>query len=71
MKPDYRKAGKNLRESVLDNSHLSAAELTQRLSEEGVDVNKFLTKVDEAFRKGLQQQVKAQATQARGPGSGP
>ena len=63
MKPDYRKAGKNLRESVLDNSHLSAAELRKQLSDEGVDANKFLAKADEAFRKGLQQGVKAQATQ--------
>lgn len=65
MKPDYRKAGKNLRESVLDNSHLSAAELRKQLSDEGVDANKFLAKADEAFRKGLQQGVKAQATQAK------
>ena len=65
MKPDYRKAGKNLRESVLDDSHMSAAELRKKLSDEGVDVNKFLAKADEAFRKGLQQGVKAQATQAK------
>jgi hypothetical protein len=65
MKPAYRKAGKNLRESVLDNSHLSAAELRQRLSDEGVDVDKFLSKADEAFRKGLQQGMKAQVSQAK------
>jgi len=65
MKPDYRKAAKNLREAVVDNSHLSAEELRKKLSDEGVDVNRFLARADEAFRKGLQQGVKAQATQAK------
>lgn len=65
MKPDYRKAAKNLREAVVDNSHLSAEELRKKLGDEGVNVNQFLTRADESFRKGLQQGVKAQATQAK------
>lgn len=65
MKPDYHKAGKNLREAVLDNSHLSAAELQKKLSEEGVDVKRFLAGADEAFRKGLQRGMKAKAAQAK------
>ena len=65
MKPDYRKGAKNLREAVVDNSHLSAAELRKKLSDEGVDVNRFLARADEAFRKGLQEGVKEQAMQAK------
>src|SRR5437867_63355 len=65
MKPDYRKAAKNLREAVVDNSHLSADELRKKLSDEGVEVNQFLARADEAFRKGLQEGVKEQAAQAK------
>lgn len=65
MKPDYRKAGKNLREAVLDNSHMSSAELQKKLSDEGVDVKKFLSGADEAFRKGLQRGMKAKAAHAK------
>jgi hypothetical protein len=65
MKPDYRKAAKNLREAVVDNSHLSAEDLRKKMSDEGVDVNRFLARADEAFRKGLQESVKAEAAQAK------
>jgi hypothetical protein len=65
MKPDYRKAGQNLREAVLDNSHMTAAELQKKLSDEGVDVKKFLAGTEEAFRKGLQRGMKAKAAQAK------
>jgi hypothetical protein len=65
MKPDYRKAAKNLRDTIVDNSHLSAEDLRKKLSDEGVDVNRFLTRADEAFRKGLQENVKRQAAQAK------
>jgi hypothetical protein len=65
MKPDYRKAAKNLRDAIVDNSHLSAENLRKKLSDEGVDVNRFLTRADEAFRKGLQENVKRQAAQAK------
>jgi hypothetical protein len=65
MKPDYRKAAKNLRDAILDNSHLSAENLRKKLTDEGVDVNRFLARADEAFRKGLQENVKRQAAQAK------
>lgn len=65
MKPDYRKAGKNLREAVLDNSQMTSAELQKKLSDEGVDVKRFLAGVDEAYRKGLQHGMKAKAAQAK------
>ena len=65
MKPDYRKAGKNLRDAALDNSHMSPAELQKKLGDEGVDVKKFLAGADEAFRKGLQRGMKAKAAQAK------
>lgn len=65
MKPDYRKAGKNLREAVLDNSHMSAADLQKKLSDEGVDVKRFLAGANEAFRKGLQSGMKAKAAHAK------
>jgi hypothetical protein len=65
MKPDYRKAGKNLRQAVLDNSHMSAAELQKKLGDEGVDVKRFLAGADEAFRKGLQRGMKAKAAHAK------
>lgn len=65
MKPDYRKAGRNLRQAVLDNSHMSVAELQEKLSEEGVDVKQFLAGADEAFRRGLQRGMKAKAAQAK------
>lgn len=65
MKPDYRKAGKNLREAVLDNSHMSAVELEKKLSDEGVDVKRFLAGANEAFRKGLQRGMKAKAAHAK------
>jgi len=55
MKPDYRKAAKSIREAVADNSHLSVEEIRKKLSDEGVDVNRFLARADEAFRKGLQE----------------
>ena len=66
MKPDYRKAGQNLRQAVLDNSHMAAEELRKKLSDEGVDVKRFLVGVDAAFRKGLQQGMKARAVSAKG-----
>jgi hypothetical protein len=65
MKPDYRKAGKNLEEAVLDNSHMSAAELEKSLSDKGVDVKRFLAGANDAFRKGLQRGIKAKAAQAK------
>jgi hypothetical protein len=65
MKPDYRKAGKNLEEAVLDNSHMSATELETKLTGQGVDVNKFLAGADAAFRKGLQRGMKAKAAHAK------
>jgi hypothetical protein len=65
MKPDYRKAAKNLRDAVVDNSHLTTADVRKKLSEEGVDVTRFLTRADEAFRRGLQESVKAEAAQAK------
>jgi hypothetical protein len=65
MKPDYRKAGKNLEEAVLDNSHMSAAELEKSVSDKGVDVKKFMAGADEAFRKGLQRGMKAKAAHAK------
>jgi hypothetical protein len=65
MKPDYRKAAKNLRDAVVDNSHLSVQALRKKLSDEGVDVTRFLAGADGAFRKGLQQGVKRQAIQAK------
>jgi hypothetical protein len=65
MKPDYRKAAKNLREAVVDNSHVSVAELRKKLADEGVDVDRFLKRADEAFRKGLQEGVKQQVAQAK------
>src|SRR5580692_5181551 len=65
MKPDYRKAGKNLEEAVLDNSHMSAAELEKSVSDKGVDAKKFLAGADEAFRKGLQRGMKAKAAHAK------
>ena len=65
MKPDYRKAAKSIREAVADNSHLSVEEIRKKLSDEGVDVNRFLARADEAFRKGLQEGVKSQAAQAK------
>jgi hypothetical protein len=65
MKPDYRKDGKNLEEAVLDNSHMSAAELEKSLSDKGVDVKRFLAGANDAFRKGLQRGIKAKAAQAK------
>src|ERR1043165_4918047 len=65
MKPDYRKAAKNLRDAVVDNSHLTTADVRKKLSEEGVDVTRFLTRADEAFRRGLQEGVKAEAAQGK------
>jgi hypothetical protein len=65
MKPDYRKAGKNLEEAVLDNSHMSAAEIEKALSNKGVDVKRFLAGADEAFRKGLQRGMKLKAAHAK------
>lgn len=65
MKPDYRKAAKNLRKAVVDNSHLSADEIRKELTDEGVDVNRFLAKVDEGFRKSLQDKMKQEAAQAK------
>jgi hypothetical protein len=65
MKPDYRKAGKNLEEAILDNSHMSMAELQKEVSDKGVDVKRFLAGADEAFRKGLQGGMKAKAAHAK------
>jgi hypothetical protein len=65
MKPDYRKAAKNLRDAVVDNSHLSAEEIRKELTDEGVDVNRFLVKVDESFGKNLQDKMKQEAAQAK------
>lgn len=65
MKPDYQKAAENLREAIVDNSHLSGAELRKKLANEGVDVDRFLTRTNEAFRKGLQEKVRQQVAQAK------
>jgi hypothetical protein len=65
MNTDYRKAAKKLRDAVSDNSHMSAAELRTKLTEEGVDVGQFLTRVDVAFRRGLQEGVRQQSAQAK------
>jgi len=65
MKPDYRKAGKNLEEAVLDNSHMSTADLQKEISHKGVDVKQFLAGVDEAFRRGLQRGMKVKAAHAK------
>lgn len=65
MSIDHRKAAKNLREAVLDDSNLSASDLRKRLTDEGVDVDRFLKRADEAFRRGLQEGVRQQAAQER------
>jgi len=65
MSADYRKAAKNLRDAVMDNSHLSAPELRQKLTEEGVDVDQFLNRVDVAFRQGVQEGVRLKSAQAK------
>lgn len=65
MSTDYRKAAKNLSNAVYDNSHLSAAELRQKLTDEGVDVDAFLRRADAAFRMGLQEQIRQQSAQAK------
>ena len=65
MKPDYRNAGKNLRKAVLDNSHMSVAELQKKLSDERVDIKRFLAGADEAFRKGLQRGMQAKVARAK------
>lgn len=65
MNTNYRKAAKSLREAVLDNSGLSATDLRTRLSDEGVNVDLFLKRADEAFRKGVQEGVRQQAAEAR------
>jgi hypothetical protein len=48
-KLNYRKAAKNLRDAVSHNSHMSAAELREKLTEEGVNVDQFLDLVDVAL----------------------
>ena len=65
MSTDYRKAAKNLRDAVSDNSHMSAADLRKKLSEEGVNVDAFLSRADAAFRKGLQEGIRQQSAQAK------
>jgi hypothetical protein len=65
MSADYRKAAKNLHDAILDNSHLTAEELRKNLADEGVNVEKFLDRVNSTFRKGLQAQAKQQAVQAK------
>ncbi|MBI3408706.1 MAG: hypothetical protein HY040_10155 [Planctomycetes bacterium] len=50
---------------MLEDSNLSAAELRKKLSDEGVDVNKFLKRFDDAFRRGLQARLKREAQQAK------
>ena len=44
---------------------LSAADIRKHLADEGVDVDRFLKRADEAFRKGLQEAVKQEAAQER------
>ncbi|MGO8927142.1 MAG: hypothetical protein ACLQU3_09665 [Limisphaerales bacterium] len=65
MNTGHKKGVRNLREAVLDNSKLSAAEIRQRLTDDGVDVDQFLKGVDEAFRRGLQEGVRQKAAQAK------
>lgn len=65
MSTDYQKAAQSLEKALLEDSNLSAAELRKKLSDEGVDVNKFLKRFDEAFRKGLQARVKRGAQEAK------
>lgn len=65
MSTDYRKAAKNLRDAVSDSSHLSAAELRKKLTEEGVNVDAFLSRADAAFRTGLQEGIRQQSAQAK------
>ena len=65
MSNNHVKAAKNLRDAVLDNSKLSAADLRKRLADEGVDVELFLKGADQAFRKGLQEGVRHQVAEEK------
>ena len=65
MNTDYSKAAQKLRDAVSDNSHMSAADLRKKLTEEGVNVDQFLAMADVAFRHGLQEGVRQQSAQAK------
>jgi hypothetical protein len=65
MSNNHVKAAKNLRDAVLDNSRLSAADLRKRLADEGVDVEHFLKGADQAFRRGLQEGVRQQVAEEK------
>lgn len=65
MSTNYRKAIENMEESLLQDDNLPASEIRKKLQEEGVDVQKFLTKFDDVFRKGVQQRAKEEAIVAK------
>jgi hypothetical protein len=61
MSKDYKKAIRNLESLLADDSHLSVEDLRKELTDDGVNVNAFLTRFEGAVRKGLQYQMKKAA----------
>lgn len=65
MSTNYQKAARNLERVLLEDSNLTEAELRQKLSGEGVEVDGFLKRFDAVFRKGVQARAKQEAMEAK------
>jgi len=65
MSTNYQKAAQNLEKALLEDSNLTEPQLRQKLSEEGVDVDRFLKRFDATFRKGIQAKAKHEAVEAK------
>ena len=65
MSTNYQKAAQNLERALLEDTNLTEAELRQKLSGEGVDVDGFLKRFDATFRKSIQARAKQEAVEAK------
>jgi hypothetical protein len=65
MSTDHKKAALNLEAVLLNESDVSPDQLRKQLSDEGVDVTKFLSRLDTSYRKGLQADAKKKASLAK------